>query len=826
MLKLIKLEDRIVLDGAAMIEAAEQAVDAALESSAAGLDALGDAGAEALTDLALAPLQDKVDAVVDTILSPDAPEAESLVLLSRAVENFDMLRDYAAVNHSVLPFDDFSSGVESRAGEVVIIDPRVDGVEELVSSVSPAAQVFVLDRDRDPIDQISELLAGRSGVNAVHIVAHGGSGSLALGDTLVDSGTLAARSSEIASWGGSMSDTADILVYGCNVAEGDKGRAFVDQFSELTGADVAASEDLTGDAAQGGDWDLEYSAGLVEARAAFSKAVMERYAHVLEIAVPTDLTGTVAMWFDADDNATVETGAEEDPSSLAGTYAGHYDVIADGTDATDGQEVNYWKDKSGNAHNAFLDDDTAQSYQGIGTVADWLPTYDVGAINGRNALYFDGTDSLAILDHQTIAQESRTSIDATTNDFMNFNDFSVFTVMVAEGADGTPQAANGIFLSASEDGGAFGRAYFRYYDSSPSPAKLTSLAMEVSGSNSPASAGRATIFDPGLFSAPLPTTLYTATYNQSNDDTGNPGYYESKIYQSGEFGAGITADKPNTTIDQITIGGNRNDDVHNAGASFQGWMAEMIILDHDATENTVGFASETVSGGAGSDILVDANVALTEGERFQIESYLSAKWDTGLAVATIVLDGADNDDNLTWDVSTLNAINARAESGNLLDVVKTIGTGGDTTLTLTSSASTTGAVTTGASANQLTVDDVQTFLRTLKMESGTTTGTRTITYTWAGFAGTGNEDGGGQDVITVDVLAAEQPSIINWADGSGTYTENQVTALDLEPGESAGITDGGGFEGGQLVIDLKGQADMSGFTVGLDGDTGGDTVSI
>jgi hypothetical protein len=33
---------------------------------------------------------------------------------------------------------------------------------------------------------------------------------------------------------------ADILLYGCNVAAGKSGQAFVNTFSNLTGADVAA----------------------------------------------------------------------------------------------------------------------------------------------------------------------------------------------------------------------------------------------------------------------------------------------------------------------------------------------------------------------------------------------------------------------------------------------------------------------------------------------------------------------------------------------------------------------------------------------------------
>ena len=42
--------------------------------------------------------------------------------------------------------------------------------------------------------------------------------------------------------------------------------------SRLTGADIAASSDLTGSAGLGGDWELEYATGSIEADAIASSA--------------------------------------------------------------------------------------------------------------------------------------------------------------------------------------------------------------------------------------------------------------------------------------------------------------------------------------------------------------------------------------------------------------------------------------------------------------------------------------------------------------------------------------------------------------------------
>ena len=53
------------------------------------------------------------------------------------------------------------------------------------------------------------------------------------------------------------------------------------QLSQLTGADVAASDNLTGSAALGGDWELEVKIGNVEAPLAFGVETMEAYSAVL-----------------------------------------------------------------------------------------------------------------------------------------------------------------------------------------------------------------------------------------------------------------------------------------------------------------------------------------------------------------------------------------------------------------------------------------------------------------------------------------------------------------------------------------------------------------
>ena len=51
------------------------------------------------------------------------------------------------------------------------------------------------------------------------------------------------------------------VFYGCNLAGSADGIELLESLEAITGADLAASDDLTGHESFGGDWDLEYRSG-------------------------------------------------------------------------------------------------------------------------------------------------------------------------------------------------------------------------------------------------------------------------------------------------------------------------------------------------------------------------------------------------------------------------------------------------------------------------------------------------------------------------------------------------------------------------------------
>ncbi|AUP76932.1 hypothetical protein CWS02_19965 [Enterobacter sp. EA-1] len=120
--------------------------------------------------------------------------------------------------------------------------------------------MVLLDSSKDGLSQMAEWAQTHSGYDAIHIISHGAEGRLYLGDLTLDSTTLASRQSDLSALGAALTDSGDILLYGCSVASGE-GVNFINSLASATGADVAASSDLTGSVAKGGNWTLEKSVG-------------------------------------------------------------------------------------------------------------------------------------------------------------------------------------------------------------------------------------------------------------------------------------------------------------------------------------------------------------------------------------------------------------------------------------------------------------------------------------------------------------------------------------------------------------------------------------
>ena len=160
-----------------------------------------------------------------------------------------------------------STSPSDSGDSVVFIDSRISSLELVVAGLAAGTRWVVVNSERDGLTQIAAALQGASNLQSIQVLSHGGPGSLLLGSGSITSGTLQSQAVLLASIGAALGPEGDLLLYGCNVAQGDSGAQFIALLAQLTGADVAASTDLTGDASLGGDWVLEANTGAIEVTA-------------------------------------------------------------------------------------------------------------------------------------------------------------------------------------------------------------------------------------------------------------------------------------------------------------------------------------------------------------------------------------------------------------------------------------------------------------------------------------------------------------------------------------------------------------------------------
>ncbi|MEZ5658191.1 MAG: DUF4347 domain-containing protein [Burkholderiaceae bacterium] len=189
-----------------------------------------------------------------------------------------------------------------RARELIIVDERVPQAEALIETLRNGQagrefDVLLIAEDRSGLAQIADYVDGHEAWSAWHVFSHASPGALQLGADTVSMDSLSEVSTQIAAWAPAISEDGDILLYGCDLAATDDGLALIDALAGLSGADVAASIDTTGESALGGDFDLEVRTGAIETEIA------------LDAHARSGFTGTLATY-------TVTTTNDDGPGSL------------------------------------------------------------------------------------------------------------------------------------------------------------------------------------------------------------------------------------------------------------------------------------------------------------------------------------------------------------------------------------------------------------------------------------------------------------------------------------------------------------------------------
>lgn len=162
--------------------------------------------------------------------------------------------------------------LQQPTASVAFIDAGLTQTDILTQELN-VDQVFVLDDQTDSIEQISQMLSQFENLDSIHIISHGSQGSIQLVNTPLTQNSLIAYANDLEIWGEALGEHGDLLFYGCNIGAGDD-LTFLQNISEITKADIAASNDLTG---QGGDWFLETNVGQIETSVALSQVGKAAY---------------------------------------------------------------------------------------------------------------------------------------------------------------------------------------------------------------------------------------------------------------------------------------------------------------------------------------------------------------------------------------------------------------------------------------------------------------------------------------------------------------------------------------------------------------------
>ncbi len=259
-----QLEKRIVFDGAAVETLAETVNDAAAEESVQQ-----DIQESIANDTETKALEEAVEVFLQNLPTADGQQSteKDLTAAERLTEN------------------------QQSISSVLFVDSAVQDYEQLIQGVDKNMAVVILKSNLDGVHQIADALGSYSNLDSIQILSHGGEGKVSLGNTSLNNSTIDTYAEQLKIWGNSLSPDGDILLFGCYVAA-NEGSTFVNRLADITDADIAASEDLTGNALLGGDWDLEKATGAIEAALFNNFATLASYKETLAI----DLTGSTANW--------------------------------------------------------------------------------------------------------------------------------------------------------------------------------------------------------------------------------------------------------------------------------------------------------------------------------------------------------------------------------------------------------------------------------------------------------------------------------------------------------------------------------------------------
>ncbi|OQX25407.1 MAG: hypothetical protein BWK80_15785, partial [Desulfobacteraceae bacterium IS3] len=243
MFKLLRLEDRIVLDGAAM-----DAIHQKDQQDSHQYDMI---------------MQAQGGHVSDHHLTPDAHQAD----IGAQDSGHDGSHTDLDTHQPLFLADVTAAGQHDTGLHVLVISSNIKDPDILAASAKDDVLVIRYDANHTGVEDLAKMIHNALGgkkADSIAFATHDGNSDTAeIRLTSVDvtsQDTLLHDANQQAFWksvGSDLSDKGRIDLLACNVTADHAGEQFVTNLEGITGKHVAASSDITGNASFGGNWMLE-----------------------------------------------------------------------------------------------------------------------------------------------------------------------------------------------------------------------------------------------------------------------------------------------------------------------------------------------------------------------------------------------------------------------------------------------------------------------------------------------------------------------------------------------------------------------------------------
>ncbi|NQZ58813.1 MAG: DUF4347 domain-containing protein, partial [Lentisphaeraceae bacterium] len=89
---------------------------------------------------------------------------------------------------------------EQLITEIAFVDTSVENYQALLAGIDKTVEIVEIHSDEDGLQKISETLAAREGISAIHIISHGAAGEIDLGSTTLNAANIDDYKDQLQLW--------------------------------------------------------------------------------------------------------------------------------------------------------------------------------------------------------------------------------------------------------------------------------------------------------------------------------------------------------------------------------------------------------------------------------------------------------------------------------------------------------------------------------------------------------------------------------------------------------------------------------------------------